>query len=272
MRTENLAKKNYVDYFAHAQVIIAGAGPGDPSLLTVQVMHACQKAEVILVDRLVHPEIVQQYTSKKAKIIGVGKAVNQKNSMPQDEICKKLVDFAQQGLKTLRLKGGDVSFYSNVWDEIRILRKFQISYRLMPGISAMSGAATAMGIPLTARNYSSSVEVILYAQEKDIKNREQIAKRIATSETTFAIYMGLSKLGELLTFLQIYTHDKNKVLAVIERATTSSQQIKIMRLHEGIPKNLASIQGPGLILSGKVLELYRGLPKNLKNEPEFLEL
>src|SRR5580704_12634137 len=101
------------------KVIIAGAGPGDPELLTLKALRWLQRAEVIITDRLVSPIILEEYANKKALILHVGKQCRKGASTPQPLINELLVDYAAQGKLVVRLKGGDVSFFSNVFDELQ---------------------------------------------------------------------------------------------------------------------------------------------------------
>src|ERR1700749_1334275 len=98
------------------KVILAGAGPGDPELLTIKTLRYLQRADVVIVDRLVRPDILRYYTRPDTLIIPVGKQNQQAGSTPQTEINALLVEHARQGRLVVRLKGGDVSIFSNVLD------------------------------------------------------------------------------------------------------------------------------------------------------------
>ncbi|CEJ67980.1 Uroporphyrinogen-III C-methyltransferase [Chryseobacterium oranimense G311] len=133
------------------QVFLVGAGPGDPDLITVKAVKAIAKADVILCDRLVSPEIIEHYAGKKAEIVYVGKECSKNASTPQPRINTLIVDYALQGKTVVRLKGGDISFFSNVLDELQVLKQHNIPFEIVPGITAASGAAAYAGMPLTAR-------------------------------------------------------------------------------------------------------------------------
>jgi siroheme synthase len=123
----------------------------DPELITVKLANVLQQADVILTDRLVNPEIITQHARPDAKIITTGKQGYNEASMSQDEINQLLVNYALEGSNVVRLKGGDVAFFSNVLDELMVLQKNNISFEIIPGITAASGASAYAGIPLTAR-------------------------------------------------------------------------------------------------------------------------
>ena len=133
------------------KVILAGAGPGDPDLVTVKTANYLQRADVVLTDRLVSEVILARYVKPSAEIVEVGKQCRKGISTPQETINELLVKYALQGKLVVRLKGGDVSFFSNVLDEPGTLVANEIPYEIVPGVTAASGAAAYAGMPLTAR-------------------------------------------------------------------------------------------------------------------------
>ena len=143
-----------------AKVILAGAGPGDPELITVKVARYLQLADVVLTDRLVSEEILNTYVRKDAEIIHVGKQCRRGISTPQKTINELIVEYALQNKLVVRLKGGDVSIFSNILDELEALVANKISYEIIPGVTAALGAAATAGIPLTARGYSTAVRFL----------------------------------------------------------------------------------------------------------------
>src|ERR1700742_539923 len=100
------------------KVILAGAGPGDPELLTIKTLRYLQRADVVIVDRLVSPDILRYYTRQEALVIPVGKQYDNTASTPQAAINELLLRYALEGKLVVRLKGGDVSIFSNVLDEL----------------------------------------------------------------------------------------------------------------------------------------------------------
>src|SRR4029079_17466424 len=144
------------------KVILAGAGPGDPELITVKVAKYLQQADVVLTDRLVSDEILTKYVHPDAEVIHVGKQCRRGVSTPQETINDLLVHYALLGKLVVRLKGGDVSFFSNIKDELDTLVANNITYEIVPGVTAASGAAAYAGIPLTARDYATAVRFLTY--------------------------------------------------------------------------------------------------------------
>ena len=144
------------------KVILAGAGCGDPELITLKAVKYLQQADVVLTDRLVSKEILKEHVNKNAEIIYVGKQCRRGFSTPQKSINELLVQFALEGKLVLRLKGGDVSVFSNILDELEVMFANDIRYEIIPGVSAAMGAAAYTGIPLTARGYSTAIRLLTF--------------------------------------------------------------------------------------------------------------
>jgi carbamoylphosphate synthase large subunit len=122
------------------KVILAGAGPGDPDLISLKALKYLQTADVILTDRLVSPNLIEEYARKDAEVIYVGKQCSKGIWTPQKDINELMVEFALQDKLVLRLKGGDASLFSNVLDELHAVKNNNIPYEIIPGISAAFGA------------------------------------------------------------------------------------------------------------------------------------
>src|SRR6187402_1768092 len=112
------------------KVVLAGAGPGDAELITVKLQQRLAEADVIIVDRLVNPEIIDRYASKDALTLMTGKQGFHDGSVAQEDINKLIVGHARNGKTVLRLKGGDVAFFSNVLDELIALQENDIPYEI----------------------------------------------------------------------------------------------------------------------------------------------
>lgn len=234
------------------KIILAGAGPGDPDLITVKLAEALKTAEVILVDRLVNPEILKKYASGQASILYVGKQGYSGNSFPQHEINRLLTEYALAGKKVLRLKGGDVSVYSNAFDEIQTLQNHSISYEIIPGITAASGAAASLGIPLTARNLSPGLRILSLSAGQEPGPGEFNAW--AKSPETLAFYMSIENLPSLINGLLEAGADPEMPLALIERATLENQNSAVYPLGRFLTETAnQSFASPALVLIGRIL-------------------
>src|SRR6202171_2794120 len=169
------------------KVIFAGAGPGDPELITLKTVRHLREAEVIITDRVVSDAILEKYSNPKALILHAGKQRKREGSTPQHIINELLVDYALQGKKVLRLKGGDVSVFSNLLDELQALNRYHISYEIIPGITAACGAAAYAGIPLTARNHAQAVRFLTLHKNEIIQS--SYWKELAQTNDTLVFYM-----------------------------------------------------------------------------------
>ncbi len=241
--------------FNKGKVVIAGAGPGDPELLTVKTARLLQQADVVLTDRLVSEQILKNFVSPDAEIIHVGKQCRRGISTPQETINDLMVHHALMGKLVVRLKGGDVSIFSNILDELEALEAHGISYEIIPGVTAALGAAAFAGIPLTARGYATSVRFLTY-YKSDIVT-EDYWKELANTNDTLVFYMSsetLEKVVEKLTANHIH---EDKLLAIIEQATTPLQNVRISNLYD-YKKDFTGKKfiSPSLVIIGEVVSLH----------------
>lgn len=238
-----------------AKVIFAGAGPGDPDLITMKAARYLQQADVVLTDRLVSKDILNRYVSAEADIIYVGKQCRRGVSTPQQTINKLIIEYALQGKLVVRLKGGDVSIFSNIMDELETVVTNNIPYEIIPGVTAALGAAAYAGIPLTARGYATAVRFLTY-YKSDIVT-DEYWKELANTNDTLVFYMSSETLDKVVEKLRAKNISEDKLLAVIEQATTPFQKVHISNLYE-YEENLKgqSFISPSLVIIGKVVSLY----------------
>ena len=256
------------------KVILAGAGPGDPELLTIKTLRYLQRADVVIVDRLVSPDILRYYTRQEALIIPVGKQNQNAASTPQADINTLLVEHARQGRLVVRLKGGDVSIFSNVLDELQTLVRHRIPYELVPGITAASGAAAYAGIPLTAREQATAVRFLTGYRPGEID--ETYWKELAQTADTLVFYMSSEPLDTLIGNLVRHNVAEDRWVAVIEQATTPCQRVTAYPVHDYLAAAAGtSYASPTLIIIGKVAALhadFHWLPDNTGDAVYFPEL
>jgi len=253
------------------KVVLVGGGPGDPELITVKAVNWLQKAEVVLVDRLVSPQIIEDYVSHYAEVIPVGKQCGRGISTPQSYINELLVKYASRGKLVVRLKGGDVSIFSNILDELQVLAENKIEYEIIPGITAATGIAAFAAIPLTARNHSKGVRFLTY-YKTDILS-DEYWKELAQSDDTLVFYMSSETASDIVEKLTANGISRDKLLAVVEQGTTPNQQVTISNLYEysnsTVNRKLAS---PSLLIIGRVVGLhhqYKWLDNGLNTEEYF---
>jgi len=253
------------------KVILAGAGPGDPGLLTVKAARFLEKADVVLVDRLVSPKIIEDYVSAHAEVIPVGKQCGRGASTPQDLINELMVSYAKKGKLVVRLKGGDVSVFSNVLDELKVLAAHAIPYEIVPGITAASGAAAFAAIPLTARDYSTGVRFLTYYKSEILS--DEYWKELAHTDDTLVFYMSAESAGSVVEKLTEHKISADKLIAVVEQATTPNQQVTVANLYEFpyLPVN-RKLSSPSLLIIGRVSALheeFKWLENGLSTEEYF---
>lgn len=237
-------------------VILAGAGPGDPELITLKLLKRLGEADVVITDRLVNPSIIKDHVRKDAEVILAGKQGYNDASLLQKEVTALIIEHASGGKMVLRLKGGDVAFFSNVLDELLALQENNIPFEIIPGITAASGASAYAGIPLTARGYAQGVQFIAFNPNNYFSTEQW--KAIATSTDTIVFYMAAKNIIELAEMMLQYSRKPATGLAVIEQATTIHQKVHITTL-----KNCAAdfadreFGSPSLVIVGDVVKLHK---------------
>ncbi|WP_447641573.1 MULTISPECIES: uroporphyrinogen-III C-methyltransferase [Chitinophagaceae] len=238
------------------KVVLIGAGPGDPELITLKAIRFLREADVILTDRLVSEQILEEHANPEAEVLLVGKeGCNNQKSFSQKEIDQLLIQYAMEGKLVVRLKGGDVAFFSNVLNELEILRRFDIPYEIVPGITAASGASAYAGMPLTARNHARGVRFLTFSKKHhlDIDNWDDLA---ATSDT-LVFYMAGEAWYDLATLLLKHGIEDDKQLAIVEQATTPYQKVhtfSFAQLRYDRPEH--TFVSPSLIVVGNVVHLH----------------
>ncbi len=237
------------------KVYLIGAGPGDPDLITVKAIRAITEADVILCDRLVSPEIVDNYVGKETEIVYVGKECSKKASTPQSSINELMVEYALQNKTVARLKGGDVSIFSNILDELQVLKENKIAYEIIPGVTAALGAAAYAGMPLTARGYATSVRFLTYYKSEIMT--EDYWKEIAETNDTLVFYMSVGNLTNLVDKFKEYDVSSEKKIAVIEQATTPFQKVYTSSFKDFAQKlGHKLFASPSLVVIGKIVNLH----------------
>jgi uroporphyrin-III C-methyltransferase len=238
-------------------VAIVGAGPGDPELITVKAMRRIREADVILYDRLVNEELLN-YGRAGVVLIYCGKSPGQ-HSMSQDKINELLIQFATEGCKVVRLKGGDPFVFGRGGEEALAVVEAGIPYEVIPGITSAIGVAASAGIPLTHRGIAASFAVVTGS-----RCPEHVAPiqwdRLANSVDTLVIYMGVSQLSEIREQLLVHGKDSQTPIALIENGTFACQRTVTGTL-ENIDKLavVMKIRNPALIIVGEVVKVREQL-------------
>lgn len=241
---------------ASGKVILAGAGPGDPELITLRLQRRLAEADVIITDRLVNPLIVETHVRKEAQVILAGKQGYNEASFSQDEISTLIVEHALAGRMVLRLKGGDVAFFSNVLDELIALEQNNISFEIIPGITAASGASAYAGIPLTARGFSQGVQFITFNPNSYYSPEKW--KTLSRAGDTLVFYMAARNITGLAELLLRYTRKPQTPMAIVEQATTIHQRVHTTTLQDCATDFAGlSFSSPSLVIVGDVVSLHK---------------
>ncbi len=229
---------------SHGMVYLVGAGPGDPELLTLKALRILGHADVVLHDDLLTPEILALIPST-ARIEAVGKRHNARQ-VTQQEINRRLCEYAAAGQTVVRLKGGDGAIFGRASEEMDALRAAGISFAIVPGVTAASGAAAAAGVSLTDRRLGSAL-VFLTAQRCK-GNPPPNWKAIAELGGTTAIYMPGGHEDDLARQLMDSGVAADTSCFVVARASRPDEQVIETTLGE--LAGLARLPAPAVLLIG----------------------
>ena len=257
---------------AAGSVALAGAGPGDPELLTLKALRALQSADVVLYDDLVSPAIVDM-ARREAEKIPVGKRGYQP-SCRQDHIVSQLVSLAGQGKRVVRLKGGDPMIFGRANEEIAALRAARIPIEIIPGVTAALGAAAGLQISLTARDKARRLQFIT-AHAHDGKLPGDIDwQALCDPRASTVVYMGVKTLELLAGRLLANGMDPSTPALLVERATCPDER-HIFGTIENLAAKVARAgpSGPCVILIGETFADALSLPRTqikLETQPRAL--
>ena len=203
------------------KVWLVGAGPGDPDLLTCKALRLLEEADVVLHDDLVSKEIlalIPRATRKQS----VGKRCGKKN-IQQEEINALLVSFAKFGLKVVRLKCGDPMIFGRAGEEMEAMRRANVEFEVVPGVTSALGAAASAKISLTHRQAASAVAFLTSHQAKTAKEADWQAW--VRARATLVIYMPGYEYAQIAGRLMEADMDSQTPCAVVSRATSKDEQI-----------------------------------------------
>lgn len=235
------------------KVWLVGAGPGDPGLMTQKGRKVLEEADVVVYDALIGSGILSMMPAGAEKIYA-GKRSGH-HFLKQDEINRVLLKKAQEGLKVVRLKGGDPFIFGRGGEELELLEENGIPYEIVPGVTSAFAVPAYAGIPVTHRDFCSSVHIITGHRRKD-HTHDIDFKALKETGGTLIFLMGISSLPAITAGLLDAGMDPGTPAAVIERGTTANQRIVSSTLADlKDAADAAKVVTPAIIVVGKVVSL-----------------
>jgi uroporphyrinogen III methyltransferase/synthase len=243
------------------RVFIVGAGPGDPGLLTLRAVELIRKADVILYDYLCGEGFLA-YKREDAECIYIGKRGHQ-HYTPQEQINRLLLEKARRHQAVVRLKGGDPFVFGRGGEEAEYLRRHGVPFEIVPGVTSSIAAPAYAGIPVTHRDYSSSVSIVT-GHRRAGRDSEEV---MAPNTDTIVYMMGVTNLPNIVEALLRSGRSPETPVAII-RWGTRPQQRTIVGTVENIAELAVKerINPPSVVVVGEVVRLreelswYESLP------------
>jgi uroporphyrin-III C-methyltransferase/precorrin-2 dehydrogenase/sirohydrochlorin ferrochelatase len=255
-RVNDNLTKTAANHTPAGEVVLVGAGPGDPGLLTLRALRALQNADVVLYDRLVSAEVLD-LARRDAERIYVGKAAG-KAHVSQEGINDLLVKLAKQGKRVCRLKGGDPFIFGRGGEELEALAAEGIRFEVVPGVTAAAGCAAYAGIPLTHRDHAQAVTFVTGHCKGETSHVDW--ELVSRPTQTAVFYMGLNHLETIIEQLRAHGVPANRAAAVIEQGTNAQQRVVTAPIAELANRvKEAAIESPALLIVGEVTRLHETL-------------
>ncbi len=239
-------------------VYLIGAGPGDPGLITVKGMDCLSRADVVVYDYLANPEFLDSAPASAERIY-VGKTRGCHHTA-QDEINRLLAEKAAEGKVVARLKGGDPYVFGRGGEEAMYLHRQGIRFEVIPGVTAGFAAAAYAGIPLTHRDFTTSLGLVTGHEHPAKKMSSLDWEKLATGVGTLVFYMGMANLPLIAQQLIAHGRPASTPVAVIRWATTPRQKTLVATLADVVDKvRQTGIKPPAVIVVGEVVRLREEL-------------
>jgi uroporphyrin-III C-methyltransferase len=251
--------------FPPGEVWLAGAGPGDPGLLTLHALHALRAADDIVHDALVDQRILQ-LAGKQAKLIFAGKRGGRPSSQ-QADINDLLIERARMGRRVLRLKGGDPFVFGRGGEEALALTRAGLRFRIIPGITSGLAAAALAGIPATMRETNHAVILVAGSRAADSTSAAEWEK-LASAGQPIIVYMPMANLPEIMRAFERGGMAPDTPAVIISSSTTPEERIIETQL--GTAARDAAMQGvgaPAIVIVGAIAAMRQQLLANMVGWP-----
>lgn len=229
-------------------VLFVGAGPGDPELITVKGQKALMEADLVVYAGSLVPQALLQWTRSDIRTVNSA-------SMHLEEILAEIQSAHDDGKRVVRLHTGDPSLYGAVYEQLSELRKRQIPYKIIPGVTAAFAAAAALGIEYTLPEVSQTLILTRMAGRTPVPEKENLAS-LARHQTSMAIYLSMSVIDEVSKIL-CDAYGENSACAVVYRASQPEEKIILTPLKKLAARVAAEkISKHALIIVGRVLAVH----------------
>ncbi|MGA2051824.1 MAG: uroporphyrinogen-III C-methyltransferase [Opitutales bacterium] len=241
-----------------AQVYLVGAGPGDPGLVTLRARELIARCDVLVYDRLVNPEL-RAWVKAGCELIYVGKDPHV-HAIPQEEIEDLIVARARGGQVVVRLKGGDPFIFGRGGEEARRLAQDGVSFEIVPGVTAALAAAACAGIPLTHRDFASSLCFITGHENPEKHEFRVDFKKFGSLGGTLCLYMAMGQLERIVADLRAGGLAEDTPAAVVQWATTPKQRTlfaTVGELASAVAK--AGLGAPAVVVIGAAVKAAAGI-------------
>jgi len=243
--------------FNPGEVWLAGGGPGDPGLLTLHAVNALAQADIILYDALVNDGVLQL-----ARAEAIREFAGKRGGRPspsQRDITERLIELARQGLRVLRLKGGDPFVFGRGGEEALGLVAAGISFRVIPGVTAGLAGLAYANIPATTRDTNHGV-ILVTGQYAAGNERNLDWRAVAETKLPIILYMGMSRLPEIAAALLAAGVSPDLPVAIVNNATTPRQRVFISTLAQaGVDAAAQSFGAPSIVAIGEMVRLREAL-------------
>lgn len=239
-------------------VYLVGAGPGDPGLFTRRGLELLRRADVVIYDRLVNPELLDEAAPEALRIFASKRA--DVHHLPQEQINALMIAHARRGRSVVRLKGGDPFVFGRGGEEAEALAEAGIPFEIVPGVSAAVAVPAYAGIPLTHRKLSSSFAVVT-GHEDACKEAPTVDwARLATAVDTLVVLMGARALPRIVAALLAHGRSPETPVALIRWGTTEAQETLTGTLADIVGRaQAAALQPPVVAVIGDVVALRERL-------------